>query len=82
VIVHAQAPLLEIIFALRTAGSFSGRLHGGQKQPDERGDDRDHHQEFDQREGKTTRTDRRPAMSRWNARHGVVHGPSKRFTKR
>jgi hypothetical protein len=48
----SQSQLLEIIDALCTARSFAGRLHGGQQQRDENGDDGDHHEEFDESEAR------------------------------
>jgi hypothetical protein len=48
--VHRQADLLEVIAALGAAGRFAGRLHGRQEQSHEHADDRDHHQQFHQRE--------------------------------
>ena len=55
VVVHGQADLLEVVDALGTPGGLAGRLHGGQQQRDQDGDDGDHHQQFDQRE-RATRT--------------------------
>ena len=55
--VHMQrkANLLHLIGATGTIGSLTGRLHGGQEQTDQRGDDRDHHQQFDEREASSLR---------------------------
>ena len=50
---HGQTDLLEIVDALGAAGGFASRLHGGQEQRDQDGDDGDHHQKLDQ--GKTLR---------------------------
>ena len=44
VVVDRQAKLLEIVGALDPPGGLAGRLHGGQQQRDQYGDDRDHHQ--------------------------------------
>ena len=45
-----QAELLEIVAAPGPAGRFANFLHRGQQQADQDGNDRDHHQQFDQRE--------------------------------
>ena len=45
---HRKPDLLELILALRSPGGFAGRLHSRQEQADQRGDDRDHHEEFDE----------------------------------
>jgi hypothetical protein len=50
-----KASLLHLIGATGTIGSLTGRLHGGQEQTDQRGDDRDHHQQFDEREASSLR---------------------------
>ncbi len=48
-----QADLLEVVDALGAPGRLAGRLHRRQQERDQHGDDRDHHQQLDQRE--TTR---------------------------
>ncbi len=48
--VQGQTDLLEIILALRLTGRFTGLLHCGQQQGDQDCDDRNDHQQFDQRE--------------------------------
>ena len=49
---HAGEPdLLEVVLALRPGGRLADLLDGGQQQADQDGDDRDHHQQLDQREG-------------------------------
>ena len=50
VVVQGQADLLQVVDALGAAGGLARRLHGGQEQADQDGDDGDHHQQFDQRE--------------------------------
>ena len=50
----AQADLLEVVDALGAAGGLAGRLHRRQQQADQHGDDRDHHQQLDQGEARTT----------------------------
>ena len=51
VVVEAEADLLEVVQALRPGGRLADLLDGGQQEPDEDRDDRDHHQQLDQREG-------------------------------
>jgi hypothetical protein len=46
--VHRQADLLQVVDALGSPGRLARRLDRGQQQGDQDGDDRDHHQEFDQ----------------------------------
>ena len=53
VVVQGEADLLEVVDALGTPGRLARRLHGGQQQGDQHGDDRDDHQQFDQREAST-----------------------------
>ncbi len=55
-IVDGQAELLQVVFAFDPRGSLAHLLHGRQQQPDQDGNDGDHHQQFDQREGRTNRT--------------------------
>ena len=50
VVVQRQADLLQVVDALGAAGGLAGRLHGGQQQADQDPDDRDDHQQLDQRE--------------------------------
>jgi hypothetical protein len=50
VVVGGQAELLEVIGALRSRRGLAHLLHGGQEQRDQDGDDRDHHQQLDERE--------------------------------
>ena len=51
VVVHRQAQLLEIVAARTPPSGFTGRLHRREEQADQRGDDRDHHQQFNEGEG-------------------------------
>ena len=53
VVVHRQADLLEVVDALHAPGRLPRRLHGGQEQRDQDRDDRDHDQQFDQRESRS-----------------------------
>ena len=50
VTVHPQPQLLELVLAAAPAGRLAGRLNRGQEQRDEHADDRDHDEQFDQRE--------------------------------
>ena len=54
VIVQGQADLLEVVDALDPPRRLAGRLDGRQQQGDQDRDDRDHHQQFDQREGRSS----------------------------
>src|SRR5579871_2574574 len=45
-----QSQLLEAFLAAGASSGIAHFLHGGQQQPDQDGDDRDHHQQFDERE--------------------------------
>jgi hypothetical protein len=56
VIVESQAVLLEVVAAAAASGRLTRRLNGGQEQADEGPDDRDDHQEFDERERPTNRS--------------------------
>ena len=49
VVVQRQADLLEIVAALRSPRGLARRLDGGQEQGDEHADDRDDHQQLDER---------------------------------
>ena len=50
VVVHSDDLLLEVVGALHAGGGFADLLHGGEQQPDQDRDDRDHDQQLDQRE--------------------------------
>jgi hypothetical protein len=50
VIVSGQTQLLQVVFALGTTSGFASLLDGRQQQRHKNRDDRDHHQQFDQRE--------------------------------
>jgi hypothetical protein len=45
-----QPDLLEVVAALHPPPRLAGRLHGGQEEADEHRDDRDHDEQFDERE--------------------------------
>jgi len=47
---EGEALLPEIVLTLHPAGALAGALDGGQEESDQRGDDRDHHQQFNERE--------------------------------
>src|SRR5262249_50774734 len=51
VVVQGHAQLLEVVGAVRAGRRLADLLDGGQQQSDEDGDDGDHHQQLDQREG-------------------------------
>jgi hypothetical protein len=51
--VEGETDLLEIVLALRTRSGFANLSGGGHKQADQHGDDREDHQELDEREGAT-----------------------------
>ena len=53
VVVERQPDLLQVVGAVQAAGGFAGRLHRRQQQPDQNADDRDDHEQFDQRECKS-----------------------------
>ena len=46
---RGQGQLLQIIGALGASGGLSGTLHGRQQQGDEHADDRDDHEQFNER---------------------------------
>src|SRR5262249_19447065 len=50
VVVHGQADLLEVVGAAHAGGGLAHLLDGGDEEPDQNGDDRNHHQQLDQRE--------------------------------
>ena len=60
VVGEGQAELLQVVGALNPAGGLARRLHGGQQQRDQHGDDGDDHQQLDQRE--TSRTPSNDAL--------------------
>ena len=47
---ECKAELLEVVNALRSTGRLAGGLHSGEQQSDQYRDDRDHDEEFNQRE--------------------------------
>ena len=63
VVVQGQAELLEVVGAVHAAGGLADLLHRRQQQADQDGDDRDHHQQLDQREAAP------PGGRYWNVRH-------------
>jgi hypothetical protein len=48
--VDGQSDLLEVVLALDPGGGLAHLLHGGEQEPDQDGNDGDHHQQFDERE--------------------------------
>src|SRR5262249_49807778 len=53
VAVTGDGELVEVVAALDAGGGVANLLDGGDEQADEDGDDGDHHQQLDQREGGT-----------------------------
>src|SRR6185437_14641684 len=49
-VVQPKPELLQVVLALRPRRRLADFLHGRQEQADQNGDDRDYHQQFDQRE--------------------------------
>src|SRR5262249_53153432 len=49
-VVGGQGDLLEVVLALHAGGGLADLLDGGQQQTNQDGDDRDHDEQFDQRE--------------------------------
>src|SRR5262249_13844872 len=54
VVVKRQADLLQVVAALGPGGRFADLLDGGEEQSDQDRDDRDHHQQLDERETSTS----------------------------
>ena len=50
VVVQREANLLHVILALRAASGLTRLLHGRQQQADQNRDDRNHNQQFNERE--------------------------------
>src|SRR5262249_7537815 len=61
--VERQTDLLEVVLAVGPCGGLADLLDGRKQEPDQDGNDRDHHQQLDQREGRST------------DRTGAEHGP-------
>ena len=51
-----EADLPHTASACRAACRLTGRLNSGQQEPDQRGNDRNHHQQFDERKRSRTAT--------------------------
>ena len=75
VVVQGDAELLQVVDALGATGGLAGRLDGGQEQGDQDGDDRDHHQQLDQREAANVAA---AGLSMRSARQGSPSGSSGR----
>lgn len=56
IMMHRQPDLFQIVLTRRLRGGSSHFLHGGQKQGNENGDDRDDDQQFDQGESLSARS--------------------------
>jgi hypothetical protein len=50
VVVQGKSPLLEVVGAFHAIGGLADLLHRGQQQADQDRDDRNHDQEFNERE--------------------------------
>ena len=50
IMMQGQADLTHVVFAVGRPGRLTGRLHCRQEKADERANDRNHNQEFHQRE--------------------------------
>ena len=55
VIVQRQPELFELVLAFRTAGRFTGLLHGGKQHRDQNRDDRNHDEQFNESKTATLR---------------------------
>jgi hypothetical protein len=53
VILQGDADLVQVVSALGAGGGLADFLHGGQQQANQDRNDRDHHQQLDQREAAT-----------------------------
>ena len=56
VVVQRQTHLFHIVLALSSASGFASLLYRWEQQSNQYGDDRNHHQEFDQRKCTTLRS--------------------------
>jgi hypothetical protein len=54
VVVQGEAELVQVVLALRPAGGLARLLNRRQQQRDQDGDDRNHHQQLDQRKARVT----------------------------
>src|SRR5260370_38833 len=75
IVVASQSHLLEVVLAFHAVGGLAHFLHGRQEQPNQDGNDGDHHQQLDQGEAFA----RPPANLRVELRHAVdppwaIHG--------
>jgi hypothetical protein len=67
IVVHGDPQLLQIVLAGRPVGGLAHLLDGGDKQPDQDRNDRNHHQQFNQREARASEESLR-------ARRRLAHG--------
>jgi len=77
VIEHRDAELPQVAPASHPPAAFAHRLHRGDRQCQEHGDDRDHDEQFDEREGVTNETVRETTTASESA---GAHGFSSRLT--
>jgi hypothetical protein len=73
-IVKSDSELFHVVAAARAASRFAGLLHGWQQQGDQDCDDRNHDQQFDQRETTPGRA-RRPRWETSTHRQGPPRKP-------
>jgi hypothetical protein len=73
IVVDRQPDLLEVVAAAHPPRGFASSLDGGQQQPDQHTDDRNHDQQFDQRK---TGSARRRIMT-----HGITRAVATRNEK-
>jgi hypothetical protein len=64
IVVHGNAELLQVVAALRPAGRFAGGLDGGKQQGDEDRDNRDYHQQLNQRKTSPSRSHKQPFLAK------------------
>jgi hypothetical protein len=67
IVVQRQAQLFHVVAALRAAGRFTRLLDRGQQQGDQDRNDRDHHQQLNERKSPWMS---RPPVERCRLRHG------------
>jgi hypothetical protein len=54
IILQRQPDLLEVVFAARSPGSFTGLLHGRQQECDKNGDNGNDNEQLDERKSAST----------------------------
>ena len=79
---RARPICLRLLEHLRPGGGLADLLDRGQQQADQDRDDRDHHQQFDQREGPTSTEPKHGGISERNCVETSALAPSSRNQKR